>query len=165
MSLNKPLLFTNFFAGDVVAGYLLSAIYWKAGETGIVLEIGGITIVLLQTPAGAFIDSTRFKYGLIASCGIIITAVSVLIVMLTSRKPILYTSQILMGVAIAFVARSTVAITLGVCTEKTFALQTRRPIMLVIFALLQLQLYRHRCWRSYFFVIFAPETMRKSAKC
>ncbi|WP_444922016.1 MFS transporter [Microbulbifer sp. CnH-101-G] len=131
MSLNKPLLFTNFFAGDVVAGlgpylaiYLLSAMHWKTGDIGIVLAIGGITTVLLQTPAGAFIDSTRFKRALIASCGVIIAIVSVAIVALTNHKPIIYGSQVLMGAAIAFVAPSIAAITLGVCSDKTFTLQT-----------------------------------------
>ncbi|MFA0812135.1 MFS transporter [Microbulbifer epialgicus] len=131
MSLNKPLLFTNFFAGDVVAGlgpylaiYLLSAMHWQAGEIGIVLAIAGITTVLLQTPAGAFIDSTRFKRGLIATCGVIIAAVSIAIVILTSYKPVIYLSQVMMGAAIAFVAPCIAAITLGVCTDKTFTLQT-----------------------------------------
>ncbi|WP_444897504.1 MFS transporter [Microbulbifer sp. SSSA005] len=130
-SLNKPLLFTNFFAGDVVAGlgpylaiYLLSAMHWKPGDIGVVLAIGGVTTVLLQTPAGAFIDSTRFKRGLIATCGIIIGIVSITIVEFTSHKPLIYLSQVLMGGAIAFVAPSIAAITLGVTSDKNFTYQT-----------------------------------------
>ncbi|WP_310618571.1 MFS transporter [Flexibacterium corallicola] len=131
MKLNKPLLFTNFFAGDVVFGlgpylaiYLLSALQWKPGAIGIVLAIGGITTVLLQTPAGAYIDSTKHKRPLIVICGLIIGIVSISIVEFANHAPVVYVSQVLMGIAIAFIAPSIAAITLGVCTRDEFTVQT-----------------------------------------
>ncbi len=45
-ALNRPLLGTNFFAGDVVAGlgpylaiYLLSAYHWKPGGIGMLFGV------------------------------------------------------------------------------------------------------------------------------
>ena len=69
-ALNKPLLSVNFFAGDVTAGfgpylaiYLLAQLHWTPGNIGFALALGSIVTVLLQTPAGAFIDWTE-KRGL-----------------------------------------------------------------------------------------------------
>ena len=78
-TLNRPLLGTNFFAGDVVSGlgpylaiYLLSAYHWKPGGIGMALAAGSITTVIIQTPAGAFIDATRSKRAVLAVCAILI---------------------------------------------------------------------------------------------
>ena len=53
---------TNFFLADVqtglgpfLAAYLAGA-GWNPGRVGIVLTVGGILTVVLQTPAGAMVD-------------------------------------------------------------------------------------------------------------
>src|SRR4029079_1916889 len=65
----------NFFLADVRDGlgpylpiYLLTVQHWDEASIGVVVTIGGIAGIIAQTPAGAFIDATRFKSAaLIAS--------------------------------------------------------------------------------------------------
>lgn len=131
MTLNKPLLLTNFFAGDVVGGlgpylaiYLLSAFHWSPGEIGLALAAGTITTVLLQTPAGAIIDNSTYKRGLLSGCGLAIGAASISVLFFAAHPPVIYGAQILMGIAIAFVAPCIAAITLGVSGPENFTYQT-----------------------------------------
>src|ERR1700729_2495023 len=58
---------TNFFLADVqtglgpfLAAYLAGA-GWAPGRVGVVLTLGGIISVVLQTPAGALVDRVRSK--------------------------------------------------------------------------------------------------------
>src|SRR6266404_1611172 len=67
-----PLDWMNFFLADVRDGlgpylaiYLLTIQKWDQASIGIVMSIGGIAGLLAQTPAGAIIDATRWKRGII----------------------------------------------------------------------------------------------------
>ena len=58
---------TNFFLADVqtglgpfLAAYLAGA-GWEPGRVGVALTLGGIITVVLQAPAGAFVDQLRSK--------------------------------------------------------------------------------------------------------
>lgn len=130
MKLNKAMLGTNFFAGDVVGGigpylaiYLLTGLHWAPGEIGIVLAIGSLTTVALQTPAGAFIDSTSRKRPLLASCALLIGAATLAILLFSDYPVVIYAAQIFMGVAIAFVGPCIAAITLGLSGPEHFTVQ------------------------------------------
>ena len=130
MQLNKPLLSTNFFAGDVVGGlgpylaiYLLTGLNWSPGDIGIALAVGSLTTVALQTPAGAFIDSTRKKRVLLAACALLIGAASLSILLFANHPAIIFAAQILMGAAIAFVGPCIAAITLGIAGPEHFTIQ------------------------------------------
>lgn len=131
MALNRPLLATNFFAGDVIGGlgpylaiYLLSAMHWSPGGIGFALAIGSITTVVLQTPAGAIIDATRFKRSLLAVCALAIGAASAIIVATDDPPWLVYGAQMLMGGSAAFLGPLIAALTLGVVGQERFAAQT-----------------------------------------
>lgn len=131
MSLNRPLLATNFFAGDVVGGlgpylaiYLLSAMHWSPGGIGIALAVSSITTVILQTPAGAIIDETTWKRGLLVACALAIGTASAIIVSTEDPLWLIYSAQALMGASAAFLAPLIAAVTLGVVGRDRFAAQT-----------------------------------------
>src|SRR6202000_1591917 len=62
-----PLLALNFFMADMQAGIgpfigvFLLAHGWASGPIGSVMTLGGITGMLITTPAGVMIDATRRK--------------------------------------------------------------------------------------------------------
>jgi MFS family permease len=131
MVLNRPLLGTNFFAGDVVAGigpylaiYLLSAYHWTPGGIGLALAVGSITTVIVQTPAGAIIDATTWKKAILALCAIAVGAGTALIIVTDDAPWIVYSAQILVGAAAAFLGPGIAAITLGIVGPDRFTAQT-----------------------------------------
>jgi hypothetical protein len=121
----------HFFAGDVVSGlgpylaiYLLSAYHWKPGGIGMALAAGSITTVIVQTPAGAFIDATYWKRTVLAVCAALI-GVSAAIIVLTNDPPwVVYGAQIAIGIACAFLAPGIAAVTLGLVGPQRFTAQT-----------------------------------------
>lgn len=129
-ALNRPLLGINFFAGDVTAGfgpylaiYLLAQLHWSPQSIGFALALGSIVTVLAQTPAGALIDWTDAKRGLMIAC---VTAVGVaaLTLVISDQKYAIYGAQTTMGVALAFLGPLIAAITLGVVGREAFTRQT-----------------------------------------
>ncbi len=130
MKLNRAMLSTNFFAGDVVGGigpylaiYLLTGLHWSPGNIGFALAIGSLTTVALQTPAGAFIDSTRSKRLLLASCALLIGLATLSILLFSQYPVVIYIAQIFMGAAVAFVGPCIAAITLGISGPEHFTVQ------------------------------------------
>ena len=130
-ALNRPLLGVNFFAGDVIAGigpylaiYLLSAYHWKPGGIGMALAIGSIATVIIQTPAGAIIDATEWKRAILAGCAALIGIAAALIVTTNDPTWVVYTAQIAIGVACAFLAPGIAAVTLGLVGPDRFTAQT-----------------------------------------
>jgi len=128
---NRALLGTNFFAGDVVQGlgpyiaiYLLSAYHWQPGGIGMALAAGSIATVGVQTPAGAIIDETTWKRAILAVCAVLIGSSASLIVLTKNPAWIVYTAQISIGVACAFLAPAIAAVTLGLVGPKRFTSQT-----------------------------------------
>ena len=86
----------NFFLADVQSGlapflgiYLLTVPGWNPGGIGLVLTIGGIVGLLVQTPAGALIDRTTHKRTLIVVAALATSAGAYLI---TINPCLLYTS-------------------------------------------------------------------------
>ncbi|MTI44304.1 putative MFS family arabinose efflux permease [Roseibium hamelinense] len=128
---NRSLLGINFFAGDVVAGlgpylaiYLLSAYHWKPGGIGMALAVGSIATVIVQTPAGAIIDATRKKKLILAICAVLIGISSVAIVASDDPVWLVYTAQIAIGIAGAFLGPGIAAVTLGTVGPDRFTAQT-----------------------------------------
>lgn len=128
--LNRPLLGINFFAGDVTAGfgpylaiYLLAQLHWSPQNIGIALALGSIVTVLAQTPAGAFIDFTKAKRGLMIGC-IAAVGVAALTLVATDGAVWIYAAQATMGVSLAFLGPLIAAITLGVVGREAFTRQT-----------------------------------------
>jgi MFS family permease len=129
--LNWPLLGTNFFAGDVIAGlgpylaiYLLSAYHWKPGGIGMALAAGSIATVIVQTPAGAFIDASYWKRAVLAVCASLIGLSAAIIVSTNDPPWIVYSAQVSIGIACAFLGPAIAAVTLGLVGPKRFTAQT-----------------------------------------
>jgi len=130
-ALNRPLLGVNFFIGDVIAGigpylaiYLLSAYHWKPGGIGMALAAGSIATVIVQTPAGAIIDETQWKRTVLASSAVLIGISSALVLLTTDPPWVVYSAQIAIGIACAFVAPGIAAVTLGLVGPNRFTAQT-----------------------------------------
>lgn len=67
--------------GPYVAIFLLTRQHWNAESIGIVTTISAIVGIALRTPAGAYIDATRFKRGSIVVC-VTLVAISAIVVAL-----------------------------------------------------------------------------------
>jgi MFS family permease len=65
--------------GPFLAVYLLSERHWSATEIGVVMTIGGVATVVARMPAGALVDATRAKRGLIVVAGLLVAAMTTVI--------------------------------------------------------------------------------------
>ncbi|MEM7123766.1 MAG: MFS transporter [Pseudomonadota bacterium] len=135
MALRRSLLFTNFFAADASGGlgpylgiYLLSVLGWHAGSIGIVLALGTIATVIVQTPAGALIDKVHWKRTLLALCGGTIGVATVAIPII-GTDAVVYASQILVGIGAAFIGPCIAAMTLGLVGPDNFTRQASANAM------------------------------------
>jgi MFS family permease len=122
----------NFFLADVrdglgpyLAVYLLTAHGWDQAGTGLVLSIGGIAGLLAQTPAGALVDGTRAKRGVVAVAALLVT-VFCLAIPLLPQFWFVAISQALTGVAGAVFPPAIVGITLGLVGHAAFTRRTGR---------------------------------------
>ncbi|WP_029064250.1 MFS transporter [Labrenzia sp. DG1229] len=130
MQLNKSLLGVNFFAGDVVGGigpylaiYLLTLQHWSPGSIGIALAAGSIATVVMQSPAGAIVDTVKWKRSLLICCAIAIACSTIGILAFNDAFAV-YTAQILIGSASAFLGPLIAAVTLGLVGHAYFTRQT-----------------------------------------
>lgn len=128
----SPLEWLNFFLADVRDGlgpylaiYLLTVQNWDAASIGIVMSIGGIAGIAAQTPAGALIDNSTWKRGLIIAAAVMVTVCSIAVPFLPDFWPVAVT-QALSGAAGSLFQPAVAAITLGVVGPKAFARQTGR---------------------------------------
>jgi MFS family permease len=129
---STPLDWMNFFLADVRDGlgpylaiYLLTVQKWDAASIGVVMSIGGIAALLAQTPAGALIDATRWKRGIIVGGAILVTAGSLLIPLLPQFYMVAL-MQVATGVSGAIFPPAVAAITLGIAGPKAFARRVGR---------------------------------------
>jgi hypothetical protein len=73
----------NFFLADVrdalgpyLAVYLLTERKWDEASIGVVMSIATVAGILAQTPAGALVDATQAKRGIMMAAAAIVTAAS-----------------------------------------------------------------------------------------
>lgn len=116
---------SNFFLADVqtglgpfLAAYLASS-GWAPGRVGFALTLSGIITVVLQTPAGAFVDRVRAKRTVLA-VGIGVLACGALLLAYSTAPWIVYLSQCLIGAAAPFLAPTLAAITMGLVGTELF---------------------------------------------
>src|ERR1700690_935260 len=88
---NRALDAANFFLADVREGlgpylaiYLLTIQKWDAASIGIVMSIATVAGLVAQTPAGALVDATRAKRGVMVVAAIIVTAASLALPLVSS---------------------------------------------------------------------------------
>lgn len=124
----RALQATNFFLADVqtglgpfLAAYLAGA-GWAPGRVGLVLTLGGMITVMLQTPAGAMVDGLRSKrLILVVACAVL--ACGAVLLSSTAAPWAVYTSQVLIGGAGPFLAPTLAAVTMGLVGARFFDLQ------------------------------------------
>lgn len=130
MALHKPMLSVSFFSGDVGAGlgpylaiYLMTMLQWGPGKIGIALTITSLLTVLVQTPAGALVDSSSRKKSLLRA-SIVTIAVATVTISLNSTPWVIYLCQGAIGVGAAFLGPTIAAMTMGIVGPERFTEQT-----------------------------------------
>lgn len=128
----RPLDALNFFLADVRDGlgpylaiYLLSVQHWDQASIGVVMSVAGLAGILAQTPAGALIDKTTHKRGVVIVAALIVTAGSLLVPLMPSFFPVV-SLQALTGIAAAVFPPAIAAITLGIVGPRAFSKRVGR---------------------------------------
>ena len=122
----------NFFLADVRDGlgpylaiYLLAVHKWDPASIGVVMTLAGLAALLTQTPAGALIDRTRYKRGVVIVAALLVTASCVILPFIDSFAVVTAT-QALSAVAGSVFAPAIAAISLGITGPKAFTRRTGR---------------------------------------
>ncbi|MGP9812493.1 MFS transporter [Rhodopseudomonas sp. NSM] len=122
----------NFFLADVRDGlgpylaiYLLAVQHWDEASIGLVMAVAALAGIAAQTPAGALIDRSTAKRGLLVAAAIVVTLASVMLPLLQSFEAVAAT-QALAGAAGAIFAPAVAAVTLGIVGPRAFARRTGR---------------------------------------
>ncbi|WP_249158806.1 MFS transporter [Bradyrhizobium jicamae] len=122
----------NFFLADVRDGlgpylaiYLLTEQHWDEAAIGSVMAIAAIAGIIAQTPAGALIDRSHAKRGLMVAAAIAVTA-ACLVLPLLGRFDLVAATQALAAAAGSIFAPAIAAVTLGIVGPQAFAARTGR---------------------------------------
>ncbi|MCF5725480.1 MFS transporter, partial [Pseudomonas syringae] len=109
----------NFFLADVRDGlgpylaiYLLAVHQWDPASIGVVMTLAGMAALMTQGPAGALIDRTRRKRGVIAFAALLVTASCLMLPFVSSFTWVALT-QAASAVAASVFAPAISAISLG----------------------------------------------------
>ncbi len=127
----SALLALNFFMADMQAGIgpflgvFLLAHGWQSGLIGSVMTIGGVAGMIMTTPAGALIDSTRRKRLYIIFPGIC-TVLASAIILLSQHFWVVVASQVTTAIAGAAIGPAVAGITLGIVRQSGFNRQNGR---------------------------------------
>ncbi|WP_414444727.1 MFS transporter [Burkholderia sp. 22PA0106] len=121
----------NFFMADVQAGIgpflgvFLQARGWHADAIGMVMTLGGIAGMLATSPAGALVDATRHKRGVIVAAAVMTTLAS-LVLWAAHAYWMVAASQILTAVTGAVLGPAVAGMTLGIVQARGFDRQFGR---------------------------------------
>lgn len=121
----------NFFMADVrdglgpFLGVFLQERGWSAGTIGVVMTIGGLAGMIATPLAGALVDSTTAKRGLLVASALMMTAAT-LIVLFWPAFLVTAAAQIASGIAGAVIAPAIAGTTLGLVRSSGFAHQLGR---------------------------------------
>ena len=128
LNIRLPLAGINFFLADVAGGlgpflaiYLIT-MHWQAGNIGFVLTVSGIITIILQAPAGALVDTVRFKRAILVVSTLVVI-VSTWLVSVNASFIAVVISQVFVGAAAAFFGPVIAGITLGLVESKFFSWQ------------------------------------------
>ena len=103
--------------GPYLAIYLLTEQKWNEADIGIVMSIATIAGIVAQTPAGALVDSTKAKRGLMVLAALLVTIASLLLPWLPNFWPVAV-SQATAHAASAVFGPALAAVTLGIVGHK-----------------------------------------------
>ncbi|WP_322033858.1 MFS transporter [Paraburkholderia sp. J76] len=121
----------NFFMADVQAGVgpflgvYLQAQGWHPDAIGTVMTLGGIAGMLATSPAGALIDATRHKRGIIVAAGVMTTLAS-LVLWVAHSWWMVAAAQTLAAVTGAALGPAVAGVTLGIVHARGFDRQFSR---------------------------------------
>lgn len=131
----RGLDFINFTLADVRDGigpflgiYLLSAQHWNLSDIGIATSIATFAGVVVQTPAGAFVDRFKNKKTIVSIASVLI-GLGTLLILIKPSYGVVITSQVIVGIAATFIAPSVAAMTLGLVGYKKLEQRTGRNEM------------------------------------
>jgi MFS family permease len=117
----------NFFLADVRDGlgpylaiYLLTEQKWDQASIGVVMSIAALAGIIAQTPAGALIDRSAAKRGLMVAAAMAVTAACLALPFL-HRFELVAATQALAACAGAIFAPAVAAVTLGIVGPRAFA--------------------------------------------
>jgi MFS family permease len=124
---NRALDAANFFLADVRDGlgpflaiYLLTEQHWDEARIGLVMSIATIAGILAQTPAGALVDATRAKRGVMMVATILV-AVSSLSLPLFAEFWAVAVSQGIAHMAGVVFPPTIAAVSLGIVGPRAFS--------------------------------------------
>jgi predicted MFS family arabinose efflux permease len=129
MQTRTALDWINFLLADVKDGlgpflaiYLMSSQHWDPAQIGIIMMIGGVATVAARAPAGALVDRTTFKRGVIVVATGLVAAGAVMLTLWPQFWPAA-AAQTLIGACDAVFPPAVAAISLGIVGRRAF---TRR---------------------------------------
>jgi MFS family permease len=126
-----PLLAVNFFMADMQSGIgpflgvFLQQRGWASGMIGTAMSIGNIAGMLITTPVGGFIDTSRHKRIWIIAPGIAVVAASSIILIWQNFWAVAV-SQIATSIAGAAIVPAVTGVTLGIVGQRGFNRQNGR---------------------------------------
>ena len=116
----RALDWVNLFMADVKDGvgvylsvFLLTVRNWQPDQIGLVIAIPGIVGILIQPPAGALIDRTKYKRYLLITASAVI-AVCCLVLILSAKFWPTFFSQAMVGVVQSIYTPCIAALSLGI---------------------------------------------------
>ena len=127
----RALEWLNFFVADVQTGLgpflaaYLAVRGWNPERVGLMLTLGGVITVAVQTPAGAIVDHSRGKRRVMA-LGLAALAAGALLLFASTRTLSVCAAEALIGGAGPFLGPTLAAITLGMVGAQRFTRQFGR---------------------------------------
>ena len=125
--LGRSLDALNFLLADVRGAlgpylnvFLVTQQHWSQSAVGVVTTVSGLLGLVLQTPAGAAIDATRRKRGLIVAALVLLAAGAVTIFIWPQFWPVLIANTVIATVGDVF-GPAIAALTLGLFTRAELA--------------------------------------------
>ncbi len=127
----QALCLVNFFMADVrdglgpFLGIFLTEHHWQADNIGWMMTAGGLAGLVATMPSGLVADATRHKRGILVACCLLITAATLLLWAFPTFFVVGF-SQLVTGIAAAFIAPLLMGITLGLTGSPGFNHQMGR---------------------------------------
>jgi MFS family permease len=121
----------SFFIADVLTGFgafvafYLADLGWPKDQVGLALAAGTLAGVLCQAPGGALVDAVRWKRGLLA-IGIGMICASALIFAFVPTFLLVFSAEILHGLAGGIITPAIAAISLGLVGRRAMSSRTGR---------------------------------------
>ncbi len=122
----------NFFLADVQSGlgpflgiYLLTVPGWNPADIGLVLTVGGLVGLVVQTPIGALIDKTLHKRALIIVAAVV-TAAGAFMITVQPSYSVIAAAQVVTGIAGTVFPPAIAAVALGLVGAAAYTYRTGR---------------------------------------